>query len=341
MNKRIIFSLEPCLQSAGGARSLYDEAKKRGLEVQWGSNNYEKEENCIFVVSTMPIKNRIQDCVMLQHGIGNEMFSRESVKYLCNFVVGKKALIEITYFYNYVNADKDTKYLEAIDKYRLVGYPKLDKLFNINKEEVKKSLLAKLKMPYEKTILFFPSVIHTLCLQDAGSVIKEVVDIFKNKDVNLIVKPYSCEYPLKKAYIKIKKYMNDIPNTRFICNEEIKDLYGEEGIEDCSLLYLLGDVLIGSTSASCITEFTVLDKPTIQLSWSSMKFVKDFFCKFQEIPIGLVAYNLDELEGLVFRSIKFPDEFTEARKVWAKYIVHDLGNATKKCVDILEELIKR
>src|SRR5690554_2008667 len=179
-----------------------------------------------------------------------------------------------------------------LNRYRIVGYPKIDGLFNgrINKEAYKERLGLD---PRKKTVLYAPT------WGDKNSLpylVEELSDLAK--EYNFLLK------------------LHDKSTAKW--GKSLKKQKGVFLIDDPDIVpyYLTADVLISDYS-SVIFEFSVLDRPIILFDIDNANHALRSI-SYQWRDIGIRVTNSRELAAALGRIFDNPEEYKEKRQEYAR-----------------------
>ena len=216
----------------------------------------------------------------------------------------------------------------------VVGFAKLDPVFNANTGEKLPTLEDLGLDPQRKTILyaptFYPSSIENMANNWPADF----------SAYNIIIKPHDFTFskPQYKKQAGLLKHWQTYPNAHVT------------GMEDYSLLpfMALADIMVSDTS-SAIFEFAALDKPVvicdfIRLRWSYRGPLKFRIRKrldettkiYQEIAAHASSYN--DLKAIVEQHLANPDLLSEQRNLHIDGIMGKRdGKVSQRIADFLLE----
>jgi CDP-glycerol glycerophosphotransferase (TagB/SpsB family) len=182
----------------------------------------------------------------------------------------------------------------GLKQYKIVGYPKIDKLFNgsLDTESYRKRLQIDSSKP---TLLYAPTWGNNSSLPLMINHLPALA-----VDYNVLVKLHDSSY--EKWAEKIK----EIADIRFIDDPDIVPYYS------------LADILISDYS-SVIFEFSTLDRPIILIDREQTRYSPNSIGYLWR-DIGLRVRNGDELNLAIRRSLAQPEEFSPQRKKYAQYL---------------------
>jgi Putative glycosyl/glycerophosphate transferases involved in teichoic acid biosynthesis TagF/TagB/EpsJ/RodC len=207
------------------------------------------------------------------------------------------------------------KFDELGRRYEIVGYPKIDGLFNgsidVNHYRHKLGIDN-----HKKTILYAPSWNKGGSIEHLWNHLPEIA-----QEYNFLVKLHDKSVAQWRP--KISKYTNIIL------------------IDDPDVVpyYLLADVMISDYS-SVIFEYAVLDKPIVLFN-SNVKINPNGIC-YKWRDIGMNVENVTELQEAIKLSLMNPKEFSDKRLFYAKQIFKyrdglSAKRAAEKIVEFCEE----
>jgi hypothetical protein len=239
---------------------------------------------------------------------------------------------------------------EATKHIRLLntGYPKLDE--QITGKIDQKSVLEKLGLPTSnRTVIYAPAWDPGGSLREFGmDVVETLLDL---PDTNLLVKlhPVSLE-PVNSQHFEFytggvewekvfKKLESEHPNFRYI-NEWVINPY-----------LVASDLMVTDFSGVAL-EYMTLDRPVIYLECP--KFYQETLVTWKNDPhlaktddrfnagrnYGTVANHVNELAELVKKELASPCEKSQLRSEFIKKFLYNPGNASKKTVDAIIELLE-
>ncbi len=202
-------------------------------------------------------------------------------------------------------------------RYQVVGYPKIDRLFNGSIEL--NSYRDRFGLDSTKpTILYAPTYGNNSSLPVMTDWLEAI-----GENYNVLVKLHDISYP------KFSKIISKIPGVQLIDDPDIVPYYS------------LADMMISDYS-SVIFEFATLDRPIILIDRVESAFRQDTI-GYQARDIGLCVKDYDGLKQAIERSIRYPAELSPNRCKYAKYIFeyldgHDAERAARAIRDYAKEL---
>jgi len=255
--------------------------------------------------------------------------------------------------------------LNNLSKMPITGWAKMDVLFQKNKEEIISEY--KLKLPYEKTVLYAPAGNWDYATSFDKS-IEHIINLFSKLPYNLIIKNaiYSGSFEKWEYFINVMK--NPPSNMTTIMNPVKQITSVEAKTPDITPLYKIADLLI-TDGSSVAWEFIGVDKPAIQLNnmidpISSLmqgpcgsycdiekeKGVYRYDSKYGESKVvnefeeckacgGVIKSSLNELEPNVVDAIEYPNRYASIRRNWAKTVnAYVDGKCAQRCVDAIKRI---
>lgn len=224
------------------------------------------------------------------------------------------------------------------DFFKIVGWMKGDILFSPKLDEIIENikLNLKLKLPYEKTILYSPTGFWRYSYGCFYETATPLLDAAKYLKVNVIIKEHfaTCgSRPYIEFCKEVKKRCAKSPSVTWI---------GKGELDDITPLYKLADVVVSGASSTLLENLQV-DKPSIEMLHREPPISKDKMKDWQGwvMPKGTTIQCRNpkkELRKLLARAIYHPDEFAELRKKWRKKLFIKVdGHATERTIKAIEE----
>ena len=293
---------------------IYLEMKSRGLNVEgicYHNNPTEviktkfKKANAIITSSNCLLPYELGLCskiVWTWHGVGN-IFTSEGVADIVNREVYKHHKLNLM-----IGAIDYAYFSKKMNNLKIVGYPKLDKIENIE-----------LDLPYKKTVLFVEAPHWKVSYKsEYFNLVKELVRVADKLKFNLLIRPYN--YP-PKLYTALEQ-------------DNIKVI---EAKADLTSYYVFSDLVISDILSSAIYEGIGLDKPV--LYYDIMKHPKMCINMLVPKPVGL-SLTIDNVEEQLAESLKNLSMFKNNRNDLKDKVYYKLdGNASKRAVDAILEAI--
>lgn len=228
-----------------------------------------------------------------------------------------------TSVYDHIDFQKETYNLNNM---HMIGYPKLDILKLPEGEKMAIDLRNKLDMPYNKTLLYAPTMKRLDNLDETGI---SLLDIVKDVDINLLIKTHCDDEEEKyqpKNYKIFKEKALSMKNVRWIGGT----------FPSIAPLYLISDILVSGAS-SCLREFMVTDRPSIQVTNWSEEVTKDIPSYAYK---GSIQSSLSDLKDNINRAIDNPKWMHEERQEEVRlHIYKPDGHATDRTVNKIKELM--
>ena len=224
------------------------------------------------------------------------------------------------------------------DKLKVVGWPRADKLLELNSaNDISiESKLSSINLdPTKKTLMYAP----TWNSFDNGKMFPELfgedVDAFEQLaircnelNLNLIIRLH----PFMAKLIESKELQVIAEKHSVLWGIDQHRGYIEDGGQE---LLLLTDYLISDVSG-IISEFMMLDKPIIFIEPDADGFRWSESDLTENLRPGMVTKTLDELLLAIETSIKYPEEYSLARKEIVNKIFYKLdGSATSRACDTI------
>ena len=293
---------------------IYLEMKSRGLNVDgicYRNNKTDaivtkfKKADAIITSSNCLLPYELGLCnkiVWTWHGVGN-IFTSEGVADIVNRKVYKHHKLNLM-----IGAIDYAYFSKKMNNLKIVGYPKLDKIENIE-----------LDLPYKKTVLFVEAPHWKVSYKsEYFNLVKELVKMSDKLKFNLLIRPYG--YGLKLYNI-------------FECNS-IKIIKEKA---DLTPYYVFSDLVISDILSSAIYEGIGLDKSV--LYYDIMKHPKMCIDTLSSKPIGL-SISVDNVEERLTKTLKNLSMFKNNRNDLKDKVYYKLdGNASKRAVDAILEAI--
>lgn len=205
----------------------------------------------------------------------------------------------------------------------LIGMPKLDLLASPNRFNVAKKLSNEFDLPYDKTILYAPTLRRLDSFDDS---MMRLLKLANDLKVNLLIKAHCDDVDEEhqpKSHLNAKKKAEEMKNIRWI----------DPTVPSITPYYLISDVII-SANSGCLREFMLTDRPSIQLTNTSADLREKFFYE------GCVQSSLDDLRKNIIRTIYVPETLQKERQEQVKLIFHKPdGHATKRAVETIKEIM--
>ena len=331
---------------AGALIPLYSRMQQEGFDVRWVKPRLPKlwqrlsrwipreGRAGLYIVACRGkrLTTALHKTVFCVHGVGLEKALENDGEYGAIFVVGPKWMKEYK------------KILPADSWHKLVpvGFPPLEELSAESVKEKAQSLQCAMSLGDRPTVLF-GVLAETRRIESA--LITRAVDVLEKVagalEVNVLIKPnrysrvWGAGFP-RTRYEDLQKRLPESSAVRLI----------HPG-EDILPFYHISDVLISGRCSSIITEFMVLDKPTIQLaggrsvpitleSPNSMGALGEDDMPHFDVGLHCAA---DELEDCIKRSLDNPGEFSRARNNWIEESVYSPEGTNARGVAAIRDLL--
>ncbi len=233
-----------------------------------------------------------------------------------------------------------------------IGYSKSDAL--LQGKYKRKEVLNLLNLnPELKTVLYSPSWDEGLSLRTFGEKVIENILMFKN--INLIVKLHPISYYGEAGpdYLFYTGGINWIERfSKFESNKNFRHI----PTNNIDSLLAASDLMITDVSSVAL-EFIMLDKPVIYIDCPRFfeETLKKTYANFGNTTadfvrndpkanagrhVGTVVYDLGNLKDVIQKCLDTPEEFSEKRKIFAKQLSYNPGNASDAAADKILSILK-
>lgn len=200
----------------------------------------------------------------------------------------------------------------GIDRFRIVGYPKIDRLLT-NSIDIDRYRTQLELDPHKKTLLYAPT------WGSNGSL--EILTPY----LNLLGEKYNI---LVKLHDKSRSAWDPV----------IASIPGVTLVDDPDIIpyYLLSDALISDYS-SVIFEYAVLDRPIILFDVPGAQFNKESI-GYQWRDIGERIQGFDQLQTAIEKSLQHPEALSEKRRSYTRQIFRYLdGRSAERAAEAIRE----
>lgn len=343
---------------------VYEELVRRGVEVKWGS--WSDEADGYICSSPYDYAGKKHKLIYCPHGMGlGERPFTKGVKGI--LFPGSYSKDEYVRHHGIAGSDP---------RYPMVGWAKSDVWFSSEREKIAGKVRSKLKLPYDKTVLFSGCYDggYGVVTRYMVNAINQLLDTWDNYEpVNVIFKGHvlstirfgvelvtkhgeTFRVPRKPEYLpvwrRLKERMDSLPYCNFINPLKSGNIFH---------LILVSDVLISGEGASAITECMITGKPTIQLGkrwYTNLRarpgeaFVrtKNGFFDFSSATTpfrppqifmpGSVS-SIEDLPRTVHHALENPNEFdTEVKSYLKKIIYKPDGHASERAARAILEIME-
>lgn len=213
-----------------------------------------------------------------------------------------------------------------------VGWPKLDALHQPEEQDAIKEIANKYRLselPREKTVLYAPSA----TIGNDNSFDEVMPIMFKSVQdlgINMLVKVHEGGDRMIDGkshwgqWTKVGEYMN-LVKTR-------SDMRWIDSNENIVYLYPHVDLLVSDVS-SCLREFIVTDKPSLQidsLSFTGFMPSRTFECASHT--------RVSAISGYIQTLLDDPSIGEDARAVWRELLFSNIGDSSEAIVKIIGEM---
>ena len=248
-------------------------------------------------------------------------------------------------YYKDIDERIDIRSVESINRYdklkklghkniSMTGYTKLDRLKNIDEEEI--SIIKKtLNLDFsKKTILFAPTFYPT----SLELLYNELAVL--SQECNVIIKLHGFSWEQKRFQYQSKMYKK-------LAKKHSSIALLDKTIYDIIPYYKIADLLITDIS-STLFEFLPLNKPIVQAQCFTLRLKHKIFRKrfWQKLDLNRLenvsfAYKIDRPEDLlsrVFYALENPREMSKKRELALKKSLFNFdGKASSRLINAIEE----
>jgi hypothetical protein len=306
--------------------NIFYEAKKKGYKVKYSKNLQEKCEIGIYPLDEYKKTHSKLSIVML-HGMDqgrifwpNHWSKEPWNNYDIGFLPGRSWVDR----WQKSSWDPGSQTKKGVYE---TGWPKSDRLFDIEFKDNVKALRKKLKLNYKNTILYAPSF-------ETDNKEIDVCNSLKNLKVNLLIKhwltkkDYKDNLDLKKNIQKANKYaINNTSNTTIIDpNLSIIDALA------------ISDILITDES-SVLYEALLLDIPTLSVSdWLMRTNNSSVPRLIRPSKDCYKAVKLNQLNEEINKILKQKEYIKKKIKYFKNYHYSNLGKSSKIILSIIDRI---
>lgn len=207
------------------------------------------------------------------------------------------------------------------NEYLKVGYPRIDKIFKLNTNEVKEEVKSKLNIPKEKKVILYAPTWRVKDRFDMRLNLEEMKAHLGEEYILLMrLHPFS-----------VKGF------DRSILNDFVIDVTGYEDIER---LYLISDILITDYS-SVMFDYSVLDKPMIFFTYDLDLYknnLRGFNLEFEKEAPGPILSSSEDvvtaIEKIDLVKEEYRDKYIEFKNNYSQY---EKGDSSKQIFNIVFE----
>ena len=199
------------------------------------------------------------------------------------------------------------------DIFALVGLPRNDELFNVNKREIEE-IRKKLKIPEDKKVILYAPTFREYNRDKNGCIIAPPIDLKKWKN------------KLSENYIVLFRAHYEVNNVLGIKNDDF--IYNVTDYSNLNELMKISDILISDYS-SIMFDYSILKRPIFSYAYDykEYKLKRGMYIDIKtELPNGICEKEDELLERIV--NCNFEEEKNKTEKFFKKYIQND-GNARK------------
>lgn len=292
-------------------KSIYEKMRAENYEVNWG-NNYKVNPQDLKVMCATNFRWGNEEywkrCIYVPHSVSehfpNYTYKKHGLKLGGILTVGPKT---------------HKKYLENAvfdrENVRMVGWPKGDILFNVDRKKKTKQLKELLDLPYEKTVLIICTV-HGHLKQEI-EIMKEVITYSEGR-FNILIKDRGV---IHTELSSGKKHIRHIGT-----------------LEDVTPFYLVTDVLLSCLPvSSTVIEIYQVGKPSIAVNFLGERGLDQW--KYAYLGEPEILCELSELNSNIMVLLEDGDKKTEERrKKLEQFIYKPDGRATDRAIKAITEL---
>ena len=226
------------------------------------------------------------------------------------------------------------------EKFRVVGWPRVDDLINdkFNREKILKKLNLD---PQKKTVMYAPTwgwgegnnYLFCRWFDKETEIFEKLCKFVTEANLNFIVRLHSLSFKTNsKKLIEIAERYGVYWQTKETSNFQ----------DDPNEFLYVTDILISDVSG-IITEFLVLDRPIIYIDPENTKIWLDSDMP-KNFRAGQIITNFEELLEAIKNSVKNPKEFSKMRLQISKIIYSNLNGkasieASQEVVNFIEKKI--
>lgn len=199
------------------------------------------------------------------------------------------------------------------DIFALVGLPRNDELFNVNKREIEE-IRKKLKIPEDKKVILYAPTFREYNRDKNGCIIAPPIDLKKWKN------------KLSENYIVLFRAHYEVNNVLGIKNDDF--IYNVTDYSNLNELMKISDILISDYS-SIMFDYSILKRPIFSYAYDyeEYQFKRGMYIDIKtELPNGICEKEDELLERIV--NCNFEEEKNKTENFFKKYIQND-GNARK------------
>ncbi len=205
------------------------------------------------------------------------------------------------------------------DIFALVGLPRNDELFNVNKIEIEE-VRKKLNIPKDKKVILYAPTFREYNRDKNGCIIAPPIDLKKWRN------------KLSKSYIVLFRAHYEVNNVLGIKNDDF--IYNVTDYGNLNELMKISDILISDYS-SIMFDYSILKRPIFSYAYDYEEYQnrRGIYIDIKtELPNSICEKEDELLEKIV--NCNFKEEKNKTEKFLKKYIKND-GNARK----YIDELI--
>lgn len=303
----------------GVLQPVYKSLIRRGFDVV----NEELAEAILGVGSLISEELISDKTIIIPHGVGDiDVYPVKS-----HFVSG-------SYFEVWARIKLLEKYGRVEEnQIRVTGWPKLDILFQPEEKRVFNEVAERYELkdlPHDRTVLYAPtsSVGNT---NSFDFVITPLLSAIERIGLNLLIKTHNKGDVVDGEGKSLWGQWTRIEEIKSKKMENVRWISSDENI---TYLYPFSHILVSGVS-SCLREFMVMDRPSIQID--SFPFVA---FKPTRIFEGVIHTQISQLEHNLKNAIDDPDLNKVEREVWKEFIFYKVdGKSSDRVVDALIEVM--
>ena len=199
------------------------------------------------------------------------------------------------------------------DIFALVGLPRNDELFNVNKNEIEE-IRKKLNIPKNKKVILYAPTFREYNRDKNGCIIAPPIDLKKWKN------------KLSKNYVVLFRAHYEVNNVMGIKNDDF--IYNVTDYGNLNELMKIADILISDYS-SIMFDYSILKRPIFSYAYDYEEYEnkRGMYIDIKtELPNGICETEDELLEKIT--NCNFEEEKNKTEKFFKKYIQND-GNARK------------
>ena len=199
------------------------------------------------------------------------------------------------------------------DIFALVGLPRNDELFNVNKNEIEE-IRKKLNIPKNKKVILYAPTFREYNRDKNGCIIAPPIDLKKWKN------------KLSKNYVVLFRAHYEVNNVMGIKNDDF--IYNVTDYGNLNELMKIADILISDYS-SIMFDYSILKRPIFSYAYDYEEYEnkRGMYIDIKtELPNEICETEDELLEKIT--NCNFEEEKNKTEKFFKKYIQND-GNARK------------